>query len=36
MGLTTSCRMEETFYNSIDATDYIKDATSARTVLYGV
>ncbi|MBQ9892219.1 MAG: RagB/SusD family nutrient uptake outer membrane protein [Bacteroidales bacterium] len=32
----TSCRMEETFYNYIDATDYIKDATSARNVLYGV
>ncbi len=34
--LLSSCHLEETYYNYLDAQTYIRDATSARNVLYGV
>ena len=34
--LLTSCHLEETYYNYLDAQTYIRDAASARNVLYGV
>ena len=34
--LLPSCKMEETYYNYLDGTEYIQDAASARNVLLGV